>query len=183
MPHPTYSPDLALSDYHLFGKLKDGINGTMFKDGTSLLTVVKQWSQYAGPESYHEGIQALVPRWHKVGQQKNSIMFLKDVCVLCTSKSAVEQILICSKIVGLYFWSDPRTLAFHGSTDVQDVAQANTQFLVNTNNATCLAHILIIRYTTRVNILYVHMYVLPWATVNVCAHTHWQLPTHIHIFT
>jgi hypothetical protein len=32
LPHTLYSLDLALSDYHLFGTLKDGIYGTKFDD-------------------------------------------------------------------------------------------------------------------------------------------------------
>jgi histone-lysine N-methyltransferase SETMAR len=35
LPHPPYSPDLAPSDNHLFGKLKDNIRGTKFEDDDS----------------------------------------------------------------------------------------------------------------------------------------------------
>jgi hypothetical protein len=62
IPHPV---DLGPSDYHLFGKLKDSIQGTKFKDDASLVTAVKQWLQNTGPELYCEGMQALVLRWHK----------------------------------------------------------------------------------------------------------------------
>jgi hypothetical protein len=68
LPHPLYSLDLAPMDYHLFGKLKDGICGTKFKDDAALVMVVKQWLQNTGPEFYHEGIKALVPRWCKAVQ-------------------------------------------------------------------------------------------------------------------
>lgn len=30
LPHPLYSPDLALCDYHVFGPLKDSLNGKKF---------------------------------------------------------------------------------------------------------------------------------------------------------
>jgi hypothetical protein len=30
LPHPSYSPDLAPSDFHLFGSLKDALRGTHF---------------------------------------------------------------------------------------------------------------------------------------------------------
>jgi hypothetical protein len=30
LPHPPYSPDLAPSDFHLFGSLKDAISGKRF---------------------------------------------------------------------------------------------------------------------------------------------------------
>jgi histone-lysine N-methyltransferase SETMAR len=65
VPHPAYSPDLAPSDYHLFGKLKDGLRGTHFPDDESLVTAAKQWLKDAGGEFYRAGIQALVPRWRK----------------------------------------------------------------------------------------------------------------------
>jgi len=30
LPHPPYSPDLAPSDFHLFGPMKDGLRGQHF---------------------------------------------------------------------------------------------------------------------------------------------------------
>jgi hypothetical protein len=47
---------LAPLDYHLFGKLKDSMHGTKFKDNASIVTIMKQWLQNAGPEFYCEGI-------------------------------------------------------------------------------------------------------------------------------
>jgi hypothetical protein len=32
LPHPAYSPDLAVSDYHLFGPVKDALHGCHFAD-------------------------------------------------------------------------------------------------------------------------------------------------------
>jgi len=37
LPKPSYSPDLALSDFHLFGPLKDALHGTRFKDDESVI--------------------------------------------------------------------------------------------------------------------------------------------------
>ena len=34
-PHPLYSPDLAPSDFHLLGPMKDGLRGARFADTTS----------------------------------------------------------------------------------------------------------------------------------------------------
>jgi len=31
LPHPAYSPDLAPSDFHLFGLLKDALEGKRFR--------------------------------------------------------------------------------------------------------------------------------------------------------
>jgi len=37
LPHPPYSPDLAPSDFHLFGRLKESLAGLKFKDDQDLL--------------------------------------------------------------------------------------------------------------------------------------------------
>jgi len=63
LPHPPYSPDLAPSDFHLFGSLKDGMRGIHFSDDESLVKAAKQWLKGAGAEFYRRGIHALVPRW------------------------------------------------------------------------------------------------------------------------
>jgi histone-lysine N-methyltransferase SETMAR len=52
LPHPSYSPDLAPSDYHLFGKLKDSLRGSKFEDDESLVAAVKNCLRNAGPEFY-----------------------------------------------------------------------------------------------------------------------------------
>ena len=43
MPHPPYSPDLAPSDFHIFGPLKDSLRGTHFEDDESVIHAVKTW--------------------------------------------------------------------------------------------------------------------------------------------
>ncbi|KDR07625.1 Histone-lysine N-methyltransferase SETMAR, partial [Zootermopsis nevadensis] len=43
LPHPPYSPDLAPSDFHLFGPLKDAIRGTRFEDDESVIQAVRTW--------------------------------------------------------------------------------------------------------------------------------------------
>jgi len=40
LPHPPYSPDLAPSDFFLFGTLKQRLKGMAFKDSQELLTAV-----------------------------------------------------------------------------------------------------------------------------------------------
>jgi hypothetical protein len=39
-PHPAYSPDLALSDFSLFGYVKQLLSGCQFADQDSLLQAV-----------------------------------------------------------------------------------------------------------------------------------------------
>ena len=44
LPHPPYSPDLAPSDYHLFGNLKKH-RGRRFEDDDDLTGSVEEWFQ------------------------------------------------------------------------------------------------------------------------------------------
>jgi len=43
LPHPSYSPDLVPSDFHLFGPLKDALRGTRFEDDESVIHAVRTW--------------------------------------------------------------------------------------------------------------------------------------------
>ena len=43
LPHPPHSPDLAPSDFHLFGPLKEAQRGIHFKDEETVKTSVRQW--------------------------------------------------------------------------------------------------------------------------------------------
>ena len=43
MAHPPYSPDLALSDYHLFGPLKEALRGHRFTLHQEVKEVVHAW--------------------------------------------------------------------------------------------------------------------------------------------
>jgi histone-lysine N-methyltransferase SETMAR len=40
-PHPPYSPDLATSDFYLFGHVKRCLAGLSFEDADQLLTAVE----------------------------------------------------------------------------------------------------------------------------------------------
>jgi histone-lysine N-methyltransferase SETMAR len=41
--HPPYGLDLAISDFHLFGPLRNHLGGKRFADGEKLATVVRKW--------------------------------------------------------------------------------------------------------------------------------------------
>jgi len=43
LPHPPYSPDLALSDYPLFGSMKKMLGGQKFASDTEVQSTVRQW--------------------------------------------------------------------------------------------------------------------------------------------
>jgi hypothetical protein len=46
LQHPPYSADLAPSDFHLFGPLKQHLSGERFPDGDAVeRAVVKRWDK------------------------------------------------------------------------------------------------------------------------------------------
>jgi histone-lysine N-methyltransferase SETMAR len=52
LPHPPYSPDLAPSDYHLFGSLKKSLRGRQFGSDEEVKQAVHIW--------LYDGIKKLV---------------------------------------------------------------------------------------------------------------------------
>jgi histone-lysine N-methyltransferase SETMAR len=50
--HPSHSPDLAPSDYHVFGKLKDHIAGEKFDDDGETKDEVLKWLNEQAAEFY-----------------------------------------------------------------------------------------------------------------------------------
>ena len=60
--HPPYSPDLAPSDFHLLGPLKEPHRGIHFKDEDAVKTYVCQWVRRQDLAFYRSGIHALVKR-------------------------------------------------------------------------------------------------------------------------
>jgi len=44
-PHPPYSPDLAPSDYHLFGSMKKMLGGQKFASDMEVQWAIRQWLQ------------------------------------------------------------------------------------------------------------------------------------------
>jgi histone-lysine N-methyltransferase SETMAR len=64
IPHPAYSPDLAPSDYHVFGPLKEGLSGKKFSTDDEIKEAVHRWLHSQSEEFFSCGIQALVKCWH-----------------------------------------------------------------------------------------------------------------------
>jgi histone-lysine N-methyltransferase SETMAR len=58
--HPAYSPDLAPSDFYLFPKLKEFLDGRHFKSDEEVKDAIKEWLNGLVVEVYDEGIQKLV---------------------------------------------------------------------------------------------------------------------------
>jgi histone-lysine N-methyltransferase SETMAR len=65
LPHPPYSPDLAPSDYHLFGKLKESLRGKQYASVGDVQSALRTWVKDTPTAFFGEGIANLVPRWQK----------------------------------------------------------------------------------------------------------------------
>ncbi|GBN02036.1 Mariner Mos1 transposase [Araneus ventricosus] len=65
LQHPPYSPDLATSDFHLFGPLKQHLGGKHFADDDDVQHEVLLWMRQQPKEFYAAGIGALIKRWDK----------------------------------------------------------------------------------------------------------------------
>ena len=66
MEHPAYSLDLAPSDFHLFGPLKEALRGRRFScDDDDVKEVVHQWPRAQPKTFFADGIKKLVGRWEK----------------------------------------------------------------------------------------------------------------------
>ena len=59
LPHPQYSPDLAPSDYRLFGFVKNQMRGQHYEMNEALQTAVRQCLRAARTEFYHNGVVKL----------------------------------------------------------------------------------------------------------------------------
>jgi hypothetical protein len=68
IPHPPYSPDLAPSDFHVFGPLKDALSGTQFRDDDEVWLAVHEWLRSHPKEFFSRGIYALVKRWRRCNE-------------------------------------------------------------------------------------------------------------------
>jgi histone-lysine N-methyltransferase SETMAR len=65
LDHPPYNPDLALSDFHLFGPLKKHLGGRRFATDGEVQQAVMSWLQALDTDFFYAGIDALVYRWNK----------------------------------------------------------------------------------------------------------------------
>jgi histone-lysine N-methyltransferase SETMAR len=43
LPHPPYSPDLASSNFHVFGPLKQAMEGKSFRSDEEVQQAVHEW--------------------------------------------------------------------------------------------------------------------------------------------
>jgi histone-lysine N-methyltransferase SETMAR len=62
---PSYSPDLAPSDFYLFGPLKKHVGGRRFATDGEVQQAVMSCLQALDTDFFYAGIDALVYRWDK----------------------------------------------------------------------------------------------------------------------
>ncbi|RUS77343.1 hypothetical protein EGW08_014897 [Elysia chlorotica] len=63
IPHPTYSPDLAPSDFFLFPLLKKHLKGNHYETDAEVEADVLSWCRSQTPEFFADGMRKLVQRW------------------------------------------------------------------------------------------------------------------------
>jgi histone-lysine N-methyltransferase SETMAR len=59
LQHPPYSPDLAPSDYHIFGPLKEALRSRRFTSNEEVKEAMHTWLREQ-PKSFSTGIPELV---------------------------------------------------------------------------------------------------------------------------
>ena len=68
MPQPPYSPDLAPSDFHLFGPLKDELRDHHFKTDEDGKRAVREWVKKSESAFFRAGFRRWAERWVKCVQ-------------------------------------------------------------------------------------------------------------------
>jgi len=71
LPNPSYSPDLAPSDHHLFGFVTDQLRGR-YETTEAIQKAVRQSLRMAGTEFYRRGIFKLPECWEKCVQRSGN---------------------------------------------------------------------------------------------------------------
>jgi len=65
LPRPPYSPDLAPSDYHLFGPLKEHLDGKKFRNNEEVIQDVQEWLHWQPKDFFLSCIRKLLDQWRK----------------------------------------------------------------------------------------------------------------------
>jgi hypothetical protein len=60
-----YIPDLTLSEFHLFGPMKDGLCGKHFADDSAVIVAIKKWLLDTNSNFYKRGMPTLVQQLRK----------------------------------------------------------------------------------------------------------------------
>ncbi|UYV67139.1 hypothetical protein LAZ67_4004049 [Cordylochernes scorpioides] len=79
LEHPAYSPDLAPSDYFLFGLLKKELKGKRFDSDEDVQKVMQDFFHTLPKSAYKEGIYKLPERWRRCIESQGQFPSLKLV--------------------------------------------------------------------------------------------------------
>ncbi|GFN75555.1 apolipoprotein d [Plakobranchus ocellatus] len=63
LPHPAHNPDLAPSDFHLFGPLKRHLGGMAFETEDYLISELRNWFDNLDVDFFRMGINSLLSGW------------------------------------------------------------------------------------------------------------------------
>jgi len=85
-PQPSYSPDLAPSNYHLCGFVKDQLQG-YYETTEAIQKAMCQCLRMAGTEFYRRGIFKLPERWKKCVQRSDD--YVKKYRKVCRLMSCI----------------------------------------------------------------------------------------------
>jgi hypothetical protein len=64
LPHPPYSSDLVLSDFHVFGPLKEAMRDKPFRSDEEVQQAVHEWLRSQPKDFFSRGIHALPKCWN-----------------------------------------------------------------------------------------------------------------------
>ena len=86
LEHPHYSPDLAPSNYYLFGLLKNALRGCRFSTDKEVWEAVRKWLRNQPKTFFLEGICKLVDHWTKCIEKegdyvRNDVLVQAYICV------------------------------------------------------------------------------------------------------
>jgi hypothetical protein len=65
LSQPPYRPEVASSDYQLFGPLKVHLRGHHYETDEAVQEAVRSWLRGAGMDIYRRGIFKILQRWRK----------------------------------------------------------------------------------------------------------------------
>ena len=68
--HPPFSPDLAPSDYFLFGNLKQHLRGTRFRDDSEVQSAVEEYFDGCDKSFFLNGLKHLKSQYEKYVEVK-----------------------------------------------------------------------------------------------------------------
>ena len=75
LPHPPSSPDLAPSDYWLFGEMKRPLRGKRFPDFKELDCQINSGEKGTPKEFYAAGLEKLLERWKRCVDLKGEYLY------------------------------------------------------------------------------------------------------------